>query len=203
MCLITSQTKPLIADKDITCYKLLKKGMHSCCYDFTWELGQLYHSRIEVEYSPYAHSTVIQNAFHTYAFCDTVKRIYCSQACASMIVKCTIPKGAVYYCGMHTGDDYGFASSQLIINEIMDITTVFKHFDWGKYPYRVGQKVRLPFDDDTTVYTIENIQPYSNYPNAVDIVLNSSNLDGETMNTVQQTDSKGILKGSDLKLEIL
>lgn len=201
MCLITSQTKPLIADKDITCYKLLKKGMHSCCYDFTWELGQLYHSRIEVEYSPYEHSTVIQNAFHTYAFCDTVKRVYCSSACASMIVKCTIPKGAEYYCGMHTGNDYGFASNQLIINEIMDIITVFKYFDWEKYPYRIGQKVKLTDYDDITVYTIENIQPYSNYPNAVDIVLNSSNLDGETVSIVLQTDSKGILKGSDLKLE--
>lgn len=104
---------------------------------------------------------------------------------------------------MHTGDDYGFASNQLIINEIMDITTVFKYFDWEKYPYRIGQKVRLPFDDDTTVYTIENIQPYSNYPNAVDIVLNSSNLDGETVSIVLRTDSKGKLKDKELKLEKL
>lgn len=203
MCLKTSQTRPLIADKDITCYKLLKKGMHSCCYDFTWELGQLYHSRIEVEYSPYEHSTVIQKAFHTYAFCDTVKRAYCSSACACMIVKCTIPKGAEYYCGMHTGNDYGFASNQLIINEIMDITTVFKYFDWEKYPYRVGQKAKLTADDDITVYTIENIQPYSSYPNAVDIVLNSSNLNGEIESIVLQTDLKGELKDKDFKLEKL
>ena len=187
MCLITSQTKPLIADKDITCYKLLKKGMHSCCYDFTWELGQLYHSRIEVEYSPYEHSTVIQNAFHTYAFCDTVKRAYCSSACASMIVKCTIPKGAEYYCGMHTGDDYGFASNQLIINEIMDITTVFKYFDWEKYPYKEGQviKYKKSHYEIWEDYQIMNIQPHPMDNTRVDLIV--KNCDDSNITTTVET----------------
>ena len=130
MCLLLEHLKPKIANKNIICYKLVKrtkvKGIYESIFQkFKYIIRQLYTNNISIECS----NSVIkhfkiqdiegldyyieENMFHSYADCS---HSTLNHAPDEFIVKCIIPKGAYYYKG-----DYGgltsFASSQIKILE--------------------------------------------------------------------------------------
>ena len=59
-----------------------------------------------------------------------------------MTVKCTIPKGSTVYKGTHD-DLKGYASNQLIMNEVISIKELYPDFDWDSYPYKEGQVIQV------------------------------------------------------------
>lgn len=155
--------EPIIAKKPITCYKVLRKNMHSIIYkSFEWEFGKLYETEMQFYESPLFGIVPekIAQAFHSYkSYKDVIEAacLFFPQPC--IIVECTIPKGATFYAGCH-GDEEGFASNQIIINKVVDTKKVFSHFPWDEYPYKEGQTIRIIVNGrNEGTHKIETILP--------------------------------------------
>lgn len=165
MCLHTKQKEVKIAKKDITCYKVMNPDMTSWFHtEFKWKLGKLY--KTKMDYCPEYYT--VSQAFHSYKTLQDLMYGYFQSISPCIMVKCTIPKGSEYYSGIQ-GEMNGYASNQLIVNEILDVKKVFNHFDWDNYPYKVGQKV-VPNKGDA-IYKILNIQPDMDNQGRVDLIV--------------------------------
>ena len=124
MCLFINQLEPKIADKDIVCYKLVKrteiKGVYKSNYvRFEYIIRQLYTNYFDIKYVDmlikrrYNLFAIENGMFHSYA--SNVYFIlkplqYCT------LLKCIIPKGAYYFKGYY-GNYPSYASSQIKILE--------------------------------------------------------------------------------------
>lgn len=191
MCLYTTQEIPTIAKKDIICYKVICKDMSSLFHnDFKWTFGKMYYSWMEAVNNIEDCDKEIHQAFHSYETLEDLKKAYFSATCPCLTVKCTIPKGSEFYKGTHD-DLKGYASNQLIINEVIGIKELYPDFDWDNYPFKVGQaiQVKMPhimrwhdiiysgeqvkFHDKSTWedYQITNIQPCSISSTRVDLIV--------------------------------
>lgn len=165
MCLYTKQKEPKIAEKDITCYKVLKiwdseqdvesgrkrkskkTVLKSMFYsEFTWNIGKHYRSRLVIEPRQATKccdnfNSHVDKAFHSYQTLESAKlasrNIFLN---SYVIVRCIIPKGAKYCEGMNCGDSQdGYASNQIIMKEILGFEELYPYFDSDKYPYKQGQ----------------------------------------------------------------
>ena len=131
MCLVTAQLKPKIADKDIICYKLVKrtkiKGIYKSSFQkFEYIIRQLYTNNIDIRFA----NKIIKNLdttrsglclyiieegmFHSYA--SNLYPIILSPLPNCALLKCIIPKGAYYFEG-YFDDSPSYASSQIKILE--------------------------------------------------------------------------------------
>ena len=188
MCLITKMTEPIIAEKDITCYKIIRKDMSSYFYPiFKWEIGKIYTSWLGVlEDIGNGNSNVIHQAFHSYATLEALKMVYYKSIVPCLTVKCTIPKGSRVYKGRH---DYieGYASDQLIVNEVIGVKELYPDFDWNNYPYEEGQviKYKKSHYEIWEDYQIMNIQPHPLNNICVDLIV--KNCDDSNINTTVET----------------
>ena len=124
MCLFINYLEPKIADKDIVCYKLVKrtkiKGVYkSNIQRFEYTIRQLYTNYFDIKYVDmlikrrYNLFAIENGMFHSYA--SNVYFIlkplqYCT------LLKCIIPKGAYYFKGYY-GNYPSYASSQIKILE--------------------------------------------------------------------------------------
>lgn len=169
MCLITKMAEPTIAEKDITCYKVIRKDMSSLLYpEFEWDFGWIYTSPIKVfERTDNTHA--IYQALHSYKTLEDLKRAYYTAIVPCLAVECTIPKGTAFYKGKHI-DLEGYASGKLMIDEVIDAKELYPDFDWNNYPYKEGQViwVDINFGED---YQIMNIQPHPTNNTRVDLIV--------------------------------
>lgn len=219
MCLRTKMTEPAIAEKDIICYKVIRKDMTSLYYnEFKWEFGRIYTSWIEEGLLD--NEYLIYQALHSYESLEGLRLAYYKAAPSCLIVKCTIPSGSKVYKGRHEYID-GYASNQLIINEVIGVKELYPDFDWDKYPYKEGQviQVKIPqykschdiiysdsgeqvkfHDKNWQDYQITNIQPYERNGSRVDLIIeNCENLGSDFIITkfdgvTWQTDKEVRLK---------
>lgn len=148
MCLKTTLTEPKIAQEDITCYKVISNDMTSLYhYDFKWTFGKMYYSLIEADNDTKdCDSKEIYQAFHSYETLEDLKKAYFTVTSPCLAVKCTIPKGSKVYKGTHD-DLNGYASNQLVMNEVISTKELYPDFDWDSYPYKEGQviQVKIPY----------------------------------------------------------
>ena len=123
MCLDINHLKPKIADKDIVCYKLVKrtkiKGVYkSNIQKFEYISRQLYTNYFDIKYVDmlikrrYNLSAIEEGMFHSYA--NYLSAITILPNCVTL--KCIIPKGAYYFEG-YFDDCPSYASSQIKILE--------------------------------------------------------------------------------------
>ena len=125
MCLVTTQLEPKIADKDIICYKLVKrtetKGVYKSSFQgFEYVIRQLYTNNIKIEFS---HKLIKDRVLFGYSIEEGMFHSYASNLypilsplpwCA--LLKCIIPKGAYYFEG-YFDNSPSYASSQIKILE--------------------------------------------------------------------------------------
>ena len=125
MCLVTTQLEPKIADKDIICYKLVKrtkiKGVYESNFQgFEYIIRQLYTNNLDIRFANKSIKRFItcfykieKDMFHSYT-----SSIYpmLSPSPYYTLLKCIIPKGAYYYEG-YFYDLPSYASSQIKILE--------------------------------------------------------------------------------------
>ena len=170
MCLITKMTEPIIAEKDITCYKVIRKDMSSLLHpEFEWDFGWIYTSPIKVfERTDNTHA--IYQALHSYKTLEDLKRAYYMATVSCLAVECIIPKGTAFYKGRHS-DLEGYASSKLMIDEVIDAKELYPDFDWDNYPYKEGQIVQIVINNSKGDYQIMNIQPHPEDNTRVDLIV--------------------------------
>ena len=125
MCLVTTQLEPKIADKDIVCYKLVKrtkiKGVYKSSFQgFEYVIRQLYTDNIDISFVNkikkhfYKCFYIIEEGmFHSYAS-NLYPILSPLPWCA--LLKCIIPKGAYYFKGYYI-EQQSYASSQIKILE--------------------------------------------------------------------------------------
>ena len=131
MCLVTTQLEPKIADKDIVCYKLVKrtkiKGIYKSNFQrFEYVIRRLYTNNLDIRfankvihnlYLSYPHYGVYvieEDMFHSYA--SNLYPIILSPLPWYALLKCIIPKGAYYFEG-EFDEAPSYASSQIKILE--------------------------------------------------------------------------------------
>ena len=127
MCLVTIQLEPKIADKDIVCYKLVKrtkiKGIYKSSFqEFEYIIRQLYTNNLDIRFanksikrSFYKCFYIIEEGmFHSYA--SYLYPVILSPLPHGALLKCIIPKGAYYYEG-YFDDSLSYASSQIKVLE--------------------------------------------------------------------------------------
>ena len=124
MCLFINHLEPKIANKDIVCYKLVKrtkiKGVYESNYlKFEYIIRQLYTNYFDIKYADmlikkrYSRSVIEEDMFHSYAS-NVYSILKPLQYC--ILLKCIIPKGAYYFKGYY-GNYSSYASSQIKILE--------------------------------------------------------------------------------------
>ena len=135
MCLVTTQLEPKIADKDIICYKLVKrtkiKGIYKSNFQrFEYVIRQLYTNNLDIRFADkviknlclsYPHLDIYaveEGMFHSYE--NHLYPVILSPLPNCTLLKCIIPKGAYYFEGSHNGI-WGYASSQIKILEEIKI----------------------------------------------------------------------------------
>ena len=131
MCLDINHLKPKIADKDIVCYKLVKKtkikGIYKSSFQrFEYVIRQLYTNNLDIRFADkviknlcpsYPHLSIYaveEGMFHSYA--SNLYPIILSPLPNCALLKCIIPKGAYYFEG-YFDDAPNYASSQIKILE--------------------------------------------------------------------------------------
>ena len=131
MCLVTIQLEPKIADKDIICYKLVKrtkiKGIYKSSFQgFEYIIRQLYTNNLDIRFvdkiiknldttrSGLCLYIIEEGMFHSYA--SYLYPVILSPLPNGALLKCIIPKGAYYYEG-YFDDSPSYASSQIKILE--------------------------------------------------------------------------------------
>lgn len=121
MCLITRNSIPIIAKKDIICYKiyLKKEGYLSSPY-----FGHIpsVQNFTELESNPTSFDCkyFIYKGFHSFKHLKDAKRdtqFYPFLYTNNIIYKCIIPKGSKYYRGLFAGS-VSYCSESLILKEI-------------------------------------------------------------------------------------
>ena len=131
MCLIVASSIPKIADKDIVCYKIVKrtkiKGIYKSSFQrFEYIIRKLYTNNINIKFVneivktwclayPYLmYYAIEEGMFHSY-----VSPLYPLEVITIpnwTMLKCIIPKGAYYYEGEFVKTP-SYASSQIKILE--------------------------------------------------------------------------------------
>ena len=123
MCLRIQNIEPKIADKDIVCYKLVKrtkiKGVYkSNIQKFEYVIRQLYTNYFDIKYTDmlikrrYNLSAIEEGMFHSYTNYLSAITILPNL----VVLECIIPKGAYYFEG-YFGNYPSYASSQIRILE--------------------------------------------------------------------------------------
>ena len=131
MCLDINHLEPKIADKDIVCYKLVKrtkiKGVYKSSFQkFEYVIRQLYTNNLDIRFTDkviknlcpsYPHLgiyAVEEGMFHSYT--SNLYPVILSPLPHGALLKCIIPKGAYYFEG-YFDDCPSYASSQIKILE--------------------------------------------------------------------------------------
>ena len=129
MCLVIKQLEPKIADKDIICYKLVKrtkiKGIYKSSFqEFEYVIRQLYINNFDIKFSHFLikHIPILGSfiayieggMFHSYE--NHLYPVILSPLPNCALLKCIIPKGAYYFEG-YFDDSPSYASSQIKILE--------------------------------------------------------------------------------------
>ena len=123
MCLYLQHSEPKIADKDIICYKLVKrtkiKGVYKSNFlKFEYIIRQLYTNYFDIKYVDmlikrrYNLPAIENGMFHSYANYLSIITVLPDL----VVLKCIIPKGAYYFKGYY-GNYPSYASSQIKILE--------------------------------------------------------------------------------------
>ena len=131
MCLVINHLEPKIADKDIVCYKLVKrtkiKGVYKSSFQgFEYIIRQLYTNNLDIRFvdkiiknldttrSGLCLYIIEEGMFHSYA--SYLYPVILSPLPCGALLKCIIPKGAYYFEG-YFDDSPSYASSQIKILE--------------------------------------------------------------------------------------
>ena len=127
MCLVLKYLEPKIADKDIICYKLVKrtkiKGVYKSSFQgFEYVIRQLYTNNLDIRFANKSIKRYFYKCFYKieegmfHSYVSYLYPVILSPLPNGALLKCIIPKGAYYFEG-YFDDSPSYASSQIKILE--------------------------------------------------------------------------------------
>lgn len=142
MCLITKLEQPIVAEKPITCYKVLWHEGDTLFsyfyYEFVWEMDKVHFTTLQKKKG----QRTVHQGFHSYKDLYSTLVLMGRGPFTSVAVECIIPKGAKYYVGKDGDKLEGYASEQLKPIKLMTLEELVTKID-GEYPYKKGQTMMI------------------------------------------------------------
>ena len=164
MCLVTKLEHPIVAEKPITCYKVLwrlgvnklRSYFHS---DFEWEMDKVHTTTLHKSQKLEDGRRSVNQGFHSYKGLHSAMVFMNSTQLTCVAVECIIPKGTKYYVGEDRDYRKGYASEKLMPIKVITIEEYIAKF-YGEYPFKMGRMMMIeskyiPSSPET--YKITNI----------------------------------------------
>lgn len=179
MCLITKLEHPIVAEKDITCYKVLWHAgdrlfslYHS---EFEWEMDKVHFTTLQEGEKLEDGRGTVNQGFHSYKDLQSALILMARTFYQCLAVECIIPEGVRYYVGEDGDKRDGYASEKLKPIKVMTLEELVAKI-YGEYPYKTGQTMMLeskyiPSSPET--YKIADIHLYDS---RVELELKSTTL---------------------------
>ena len=153
MCLFANREYSLTAQKDIECYKVLRKAgdiLTSYFYErFTWEKSITYTTLLQTFNSVFReYQCNVEQGFHSYMYQKDAEA-FINEVCGDgtlVLVKCIIPKGSQYFVGDSTDWRPGYASDKIIFTSIIK---EYKH------------KVEIHSVADEDLFDLDSLVPHT------------------------------------------
>lgn len=142
MCLVTKLEHPIVAEKPITCYKVLFHSggelfsfYHS---SFKWEMDKVHFTTLQEGEKLEDGRGTVNQGFHSYKDLHSALVFMARTPFSCLAVECIIPEGAKYYTGEDGDNAEGYASEKLKPIKVMTLQELFTRF-YGEYPYKKGR----------------------------------------------------------------
>jgi hypothetical protein len=172
MCLVIKSEHPIVAEKPITCYKVLwhkEDKLYSFVYStFEWEMNKVHTTTLQEGEKLEDGRGTVNQGFHSYKDLHSawlsINRAPC-ECLECLAVECIIPKGAKYYTGEDGDNLEGYASEKLKPIKVMTIEELFTKF-YGEYPFKKGRIMVLEskyIPSSPCTFTIANIHIYESF----------------------------------------
>ena len=140
MCLTTNLEHPIVAEKPITCYKVLlhvEDKLFSYYYnEFEWEMDKVHFTTLQKV------RRNVHKGFHSYKDLHSTLVLMTHAPFTCVAVECIIPKGAKYYVGKDGDNLEGYVSEKLKPIKVMTLKELIAKID-GEYPYKTGQTIMI------------------------------------------------------------
>lgn len=135
MCLLTKESEPSQATKDIKCYKVYLFNYNECCSPFTEttipNFGQYINTELGKAFFYYKEDIfyTVNEGFHSFELLSDIKEFCENYFTNYLIVECIIPKGSFYYKGFFIRYS-NYCSDTIILNKV-----VYSSKDFGSIYY--------------------------------------------------------------------
>lgn len=170
MCLVTKTKSPIVAEKPITCYKVLWRlgvdKLHSYFHsEFEWEMNKVHTTTLRKGKKSENGLKTVYQGFHSYKDLHSAIMFLSTTQLTAVAVECIIPEGAKYYVGEDGEHREGYASDKLIPIKLITLDELITKF-YGDYPYKKGHMMMIesksiPSSPET--YKITNIHIYASF----------------------------------------
>lgn len=169
MCLITKLEQPKVAEKPITCYKVLwhsgDKLLSFFHYNFEWEMDKVHFTTLQEGEKLADGRGTVNQGFHSYKDLHSALVFMARSPFSCLAVECIIPKGAKYYTGEDGDNIEGYASEKLMPIKVMTLEELLNQF-YAHYPYKKGHMIMLEskyIPSNPNTYKITNIHISMSY----------------------------------------
>ena len=195
MCLVTKLEHPIVAEKPITCYKVLwhvgDKLFSLYHSEFEWKMDKVHFTTLQESEKLEDGRGTVNQGFHSYKDLQSALIVMARTFYPCLAVECIIPKGAKYYTGEDGDKCDGYASEKLKPIKVMTLQELFTRF-YGEYPYKKGRIMMIeskyiPSSPET--YKIADIHLYDSH---VELEL-------ESTARIDNTFSRSYLMATDFK----
>ena len=169
MCLVTKLEHPIVAEKPITCYKVLwHSGDKLFSYyhsDFKWEMDEVHFTTLQEGEKLEDGRGTVNQGFHSYKDLHSALVFMARTPFSCLAVECIIQEGAKYYVGEDGDNIEGYASEKLKPIKAMTREELVTKIH-GEYPFKKGRMMMIEskyIPSSPCTFTIANIHIYESF----------------------------------------
>ena len=169
MCLVTKSEHPIVAEKPITCYKVLwhvgDKLFSLYHSEFEWKMDKVHFTTLQEGEKLEDGRGTVNQGFHSYKDLQSALIVMARTFYPCLAVECIIPEGAKYYVGEDGDNNEGYASEKLKPIKVMTLEELVTKIH-GEYPFKKGRMMMIEskyIPSSPCTFTIANIHIYESF----------------------------------------